>query len=346
MLHLVATNNGHHFSSLRLWRRCSGLLVLLLCCLSAPVLAQRADCVPRISTVRPVPAAVSGELSIATQNLERLFDDEAGGRGEVVTSEHYRQKLGQLAAQVIEVLRSPDVLAVQEAENIKVLEDLATEIAARKGAAYRAFLLEGNDFGGIDVGFLLRRDIDVLSVDALLRQRRLDRSALFDRPPLRLRLRTAAGAELEIINVHLKSLRGTDDAAVAEKTARKRQRQADVLGEWLTAELALYPQKAMVVLGDFNATPEGLGGVDVLGLLQASGMQDVDERLPQAERYSYVHECHGEALDHVLVSPALLPAVNAVAVSRGNAGARKQAGAPAALRSADHDGLVLYLRLP
>lgn len=322
------------------------MLVLLLCCVSAPLQAAEkgAHCAPQISAVRPVPLAPSGEFTIATQNLQRFFDDEAGGRGDVVSSDKYRKKLQQLAAQVTDVLQSPDVLAVQEAENLKVLEDLAAAITVRSGPAYAAVLLEGNDYGGIDVGFLLRRDIALLQVDALLKTRRLDRAALFDRPPLRLRLKLTSGRELDVINVHLKSLRGSEAEIVAKKTARKRQRQAEVLAEWLTAELAKYPQKAMVLLGDFNATPDILGGVDVLGAMRASGLADVDERLPEHERYSYIHDCRGEALDHVLVSPALLPVVSAVAVSRGNTGVRRKAAAHEALRSADHDGLVLYLR--
>lgn len=325
------------------------MLLLLLCCFSAPLSAResaREDtgrCASLVKAVRPVPVAASDEFTVATQNLQRFFDDERGGRGDIVSPEEYRKKLGQLAAQVHQVLRSPDVLAVQEAENIRVLEDLAAAIKADGGPAYKALLLEGNDYGGIDVGFLLRADIKVLHVEALLKQRRLDRAALFDRPPLRLQLKLASGQALDVINVHLKSLRGSDDEAVAKKTARKRLRQAEALGEWLTAELAMRPQTALVLLGDLNATPEVAGGVDVLGMLQASGLQDVDERLPAGERYSYIHDCRAQALDHVMVSPALLPAVSRVAVSRGNAGVHRKANAHEALRSSDHDGLVLYL---
>lgn len=337
----------HAFFSLRGKKQRGLLLVLLLCCVSAPktwAADTAAVCTPPVKAVRPVPPAQADEFTIATQNLQRFFDDEPGGRGDVVSAEKYRQKREQLAAQVVDVLRSPDVLAVQEAENLKVLQDLAMTIRARKGPDYKAVLLEGNDYGGIDVGFLLRRDIEVLKVEALLKTRKLDRHALFDRPPLRLRLRMASGSELDIINVHLKSLRGSDDDKQAEKIARKRQRQAEVLAEWLSAELAMRPQTALVLLGDLNATPDAAGGVDVLGMVQASGLTDVDERLPAGERYSYIHDCRGEALDHVLASKTIVPAVQRVAVSRGNAGVARRATVHEALRSADHDGLVLYLR--
>ncbi|HEX6591929.1 MAG TPA: endonuclease/exonuclease/phosphatase family protein [Moraxellaceae bacterium] len=295
-----------------------------------------------MNAVRPVPVAKPDEFSIATQNLGRLFDDEAGGRGEVAATADYRRKLEQLASQVLQALNSPHVLAVQEAENIRVLQGLAALVKQRNGPAYRAVLIEGNDYGGIDVGFLLRDDIELLDVQALMAKKRLDRAPLFDRPPLLLQIKVQ-GRALDIVNVHLKSLRGTEDAEVAKKTNRKRLRQADALGQWLATRTTATP---LVLLGDFNATPEAPDGVDVLAQVRAAGLVDVDERLPAAERYSYVHDCRGQALDHVWVSPALLPAVRGVAASRGNAGARlPREGATAAQRSSDHDGLVLYLRL-
>lgn len=327
------------FSSLTAARSAVCLLVLLLCCVSAPAAAQ---CAPQVNAVRPVPVARPDEFSIATQNLGRLFDDEAGGRGDVVAPADYQRKLEQLAAQVLQVLNSPQVLAVQEAENIKVLQDLAAVIQQRKGPAYRAVLMEGNDYGGIDVGFLLRDDIEVKDVQALMARKRLDRGPLFDRPPLLLQIKVQ-GRVLDIVNVHLKSLRGTEDVEVARKTNRKRLRQAEALGQWLATRTTATP---LVLLGDFNATPEAPDGVDVLAQVRAHGLVDVDERLPAAERYSYVHDCRGEDLDHVWVSPALLPAVQGIAASRGNAGARlPREGAAGAQRSSDHDGLVLYLRL-
>ncbi len=306
--------------------------------------AREAACTPAVAAMRPVPLAAVHEFTIATQNLQRFFDDEPGGRGAVLSTPAYQRKLAKLAAQVMQVLHEPDVLAVQEAENLKVLDDLAAAITARGGRHYQALLLEGHDYGGMNLGFLLPQDAGVMKVEALLTQRKLGRHALFDRPPLHLELLMDDGAALHIINLHLKSLRGSDDDAVAAKTARKRQRQAEVLAEWLGAELAMHPQERLVLLGDFNATLDALGGVDVLGRIKASGLADVDENLPPAERYSYVHDCHGEALDHVLVSPGLLPAVSRIAVSRGNAGVNRRAQAHEALRSADHDGLVLYLR--
>jgi predicted extracellular nuclease len=327
------------------------LLFFLLYCLCSPLaLARNADCTPRVQALRPVPAAATGELTLATQNMQQLFDDIADGNEKVAPAVEYRQRLTRLSRQVLEVLGAPGVLAVQEVESEKVLADLAAALQAREGGvAYRAVLREGNDHSGIDVGFLVRADWTVLGVEQLLARERLDRARLFDRPPLLLRLRTPAGEELEVINVHLKSLYGSDRSrAESERIARKRRLQANALADWLQRALAAQPQRRLVLLGDFNATPGALGGVDVLARLEATGLKGQVERLPPGERYTYVFRCRGNALDHVLLSAALQPRVERLAVSRGNAGlaGRLRPTGDSPLRSADHDGLVLYLAPP
>ncbi|MFZ5560027.1 MAG: endonuclease/exonuclease/phosphatase family protein [Pseudomonadota bacterium] len=337
--------NGAAVTSLaaRPWR----MLFLLYWLWSASALAA-AQCVPAVPAAAPVPAAARGEVSIATQNLMRLFDDIDDGGAEVLPSPRYRLRLDKLARQVGEVLRFPHVLAVQEAENQKVLAELAHRLAqGGAGPRYQVALLEGHDRGGIDVGFLVRADWKILKVEQLLARTRLDRRFLFDRPPLLLRLQTPQGP-LDLVNVHLKSLRGSDRRAEAKRIARKRQRQAEALAGWVRARRPAGAGQAappLVVLGDFNAAPEVLGGVDVLGILQSAGLRSLHSRLPAGARWTYVYKCRGQALDHVLVSPELLPAVRRFAVSRGNAGVawrhEREAGTP--LRSADHDAVVLYL---
>lgn len=324
------------------------LLLALALLAAAPLASARGpDCPYRTREVRPVPAPAPGELTVATQNLKRLFDAVDDGAGEVVAPDDYRLRLVRLAAQVDEVLHRPAVIAVQEAEHEKALGDLATALRVRTGQDWRPVLREGQDPGGIDVGFLVRADWQVLQVEQLLAREKLDRHPLFDRPPLRLRLRAPGGQELELVNVHLKSLYGSDRGDREERRiARKRARQAELLAAWLKAALAAQPGRRLVVLGDFNATPDARGGVDVLGIVQGAGLRALDGRLPEDERYTYVWRCDPEALDHVLVSPALLPAVSRLAVSRGNAGAAPARDTPpdSPLASSDHDALVLYLR--
>lgn len=325
---------------------CSLAVLLLLASLVLPGMSQaRSSCPHRIDTVRPVPAALTGQLAVATQNLHRLFDDVDDGGGPVLATAAYQRQLQQLSRQIDEVLQRPAVIAVQEVEHEKALADLAAALLRRTGEAWTPVLREGADPGGIDVGFLVRSDWRVLAVEPLLVREKLDRLPLFDRPPLRVLLRAPGGLELELINVHLKSLLGSNGPKAA-RVARKRQRQAEALAGWVRQALAARPARRLLVLGDFNATPDARGGVDVLGIIAAAGLHNLLPRLPDAERYTYLYRCEPEALDHILVASALLPAVADLAVSRGNAGAApgRQTPADSPLGSSDHDGLVLYLR--
>lgn len=337
--------------------RCRRLgLLCWLCCVPLFAAAD-ARCTPAVPALRPVPVAAADEITVATQNLMRFFDDVDDGGAEAVTTPLYRLRLDKLARQVRDVLRHPDVLAVQEAENQKVLADLAAVLAQRgSGHRYQVALLEGHDRGGIDVGFLVRADWKIRKVEQLLARSRQDRAFLFDRPPLLLRLDTPRGA-LDLVNVHLKSLRGSDDRREAKRIARKRRRQAEALAGWLRLRLSDRSAPPLLVLGDFNAaarsapqaaratTPAG-DDVDVLGILEHAGLRRLDDRLAPGERWTYAYRCRAEALDHILASPGLVPDARRLAVSRGNAGvpARRAHEAGSAWRSSDHDGLVLYLK--
>lgn len=260
------------------------IAVLLLCAIPSVYAGQPRCERPRLYEARPVHAAATGEVAIATQNLWRLFDDVDDGVGEVVASTVYWQRLDKWATQITAVLRTPTVLAVQEAENISVLQALAERIAAAGGPVYQAVLLEGFDQGGIDVGYLVAAEWKVVQVRALLTEKKNGPQPLFDRPPLHMRLLGPRGQKLELINLHLKSLRGSERPDKAEAVRRKRMAQTQSLAAWLRDYLHQNPQAPLVLLGDFNATPEVLGNVDVLGEMQSAGLRLLTTRLPEEER--------------------------------------------------------------
>ncbi|MFN3586823.1 MAG: endonuclease/exonuclease/phosphatase family protein [Moraxellaceae bacterium] len=322
-----------------------GLLGLVLV-MSGVVAEARAPACdrPRLKAAVAVPRAASGEVAIATQNLWNLFDDQDNGPGELLSAANYQRKLGKWSAQLREVLAAPAIVAVQEAENEAVLAALAARVAAEGGPRYQPYLVDGPDSRGIDVGYLVAAPWRVTRMTPLLTTRRRGPTPLFDRPPLLLEVARPDGQRLELVNVHLKSLNGSRQRPEAVRA--KRSQQAAALAEWVRAHLAASPGAPLLLLGDFNATPEGLGDVDLLGALTASGLTLLTTRLPPAERYSYVFACRPEAIDHVLVAPALLPVVSRLAVSRGNAdGHPRHETAPGPVRASDHDGLVVFLRL-
>ncbi|MFQ5459544.1 MAG: hypothetical protein ACE5EL_02000, partial [Anaerolineae bacterium] len=94
----------------------------------------------------PAPA---GALRVATYNLENLFDDvnEPGKSDPVASPAEYRAALGRRARSIASALGGVDILAVQEVENLGVLEDLAAE-APLAAADLGAVLIDGPDARG------------------------------------------------------------------------------------------------------------------------------------------------------------------------------------------------------
>ncbi len=188
-------------------------------------------------------APAPGEVTVAAYNLERFFDtvDEPGIGEPVLTSDWYQARLTKASLHVRNFLHAPDVLGVVEVENLSTLQALAARISADALAAaqpdpmYAAYLSEGNDIGGIDVGFLVKTRpalgtvARVEVVDVVQEGKTTtwidpsDGSAklLNDRPPLRLRAvvnhPNGSSFALTAVVVHQRSLNG-----ISSTDARRR----------------------------------------------------------------------------------------------------------------------------
>ncbi len=113
-------------------------------------------------------------------------------RGAGGTVLNYADKLGKVSAYVRGVLGSPDVIGVQEVDRLSTLQDLAARIHTDGGPIYDAALLEGDDPGDIDVGFLTRQGrIAAVTVQQFYKGNLWNdpngSDILHDRPPLLLR---------------------------------------------------------------------------------------------------------------------------------------------------------------
>jgi predicted extracellular nuclease len=321
--------------------------------------------------VVPVRARGTGEFTVGSQNVLRLFDtvDDPAIDDPVPTAEAYARSLAKLSLHVRQALASPDVLAVQEAENLGVLQDLVTRILLDDpSVVYAPHLLEGNDIGGIDVGFLVRDTVRVDSIeqfgkDDIFSFPGVDPFPLNDRPPLVLRgayVGDGALFPITVINVHQRSLSGIDGADGARVRA-KRHEQARRLSQFIDGLQDADPGLNLVVIGDFNAFEFTDGYVDVMGqvtgnpdpagaLLPATDEVSLDLRnqtlnMQPGQRYSFVFDGTAQSLDHAITSRSLDAWVRGAEHSRGNADAPFAfANDPTtSLRSSDHDGTVLFL---
>ena len=327
-----------------------------------------------VGTIEPAPvrARAAGELTVASQNLFRLFDtvnDPACG-DTVSTPQQLANRLAKFSLQVREVLGSPDVLAVSEVENLSTLQALALKIHADDpSVSYTAYLEEGNDIGCIDVGFLVRDTVQVDSIEQFGKDDTFEVNGttflLNDRPPLVLAgsyIGNGAPFPITVIAVHQRSLSGIDGTSTnAGRVREKRHQQALRLSQFIQQLQTATPGLRLIAVGDFNAFEFTDGYVDVMG--QVTGNPDPAGALipatdevnpdltnqtftePADQRYSFVFDGSAQALDHGVTSQGLAPFLRGAEHSRGNADApfAFDADPTTPLRSADHDGLVLFI---
>lgn len=319
----------------------------------------------------PVRDRQGRELTVATQNLHQFVDtiDDPGTDEVVVNPVQYATKLTKLSRHIREVLKAPDVLIVQEAEKLAVLQDLAERIAQDDASVrYQPYLMEGDDIGGIDIGVMVRDRVVVNSVeqfgkgDTFVYQGQT--FLLHDRPPLVVRAYVPGPDRpffpLTIIGIHNRSLSGIDGPD-GGRIREKRHQQALRTSRFIQTLQTETPGLHLVVAGDFNAYQFTDGYVDVLGQMTgrpdpAGAMipatdeiePDLDNQvlaLPAIERYSFVFDGSAQALDHLLTSQALSARVTAVQFGRGNADAPRawEEQPSTTLRTSDHDGLVVHI---
>jgi len=332
----------------------------------------------------------ANEFTVASYNLERFYDDvnDADVDDSVASATAYQKRLQKASLGIRDFLHAPDVLVAIEIEKLAVLQALAARINADAVAAgqpdpqYVAYLEEGNDVGGIDVGFLVKTAatgfaprVEVVSVaqvgkDATWVQPDGTAGTLNDRPPLVLdavvHYADGRAFPVTVVGVHQRSLIGAElDDAGADRVRRKRQRQAEFLAEYLQQRQAESPSTRMAVLGDFNAFAFNDGLTDVMGVtagtpasdgetvVPGDGIDLVDpdllnlgELAPPSERYSFVFDGNAQTLDHVLVNEELVVTTRTASIDHARINAdfadSKRADATIVTRTADHDPVIAY----
>ena len=193
-----------------------------------------------------------------------------------------------------------DVVAFQEVEN--------EAIARRVFKGYQICLAPGQ--GLQHVGFAIRTRLPhrcLPPIDALALGGRL-------RPAAQLQLFPGSAQTVTLLAVHLKSgcadlERNSDIAA-----CRQLSRQSRMLGEWI--KVMLGANQRFIVLGDFNRT--GPDDDDPFWqTLQAVGTTQL-RSATSAEpfRNCHVGQPFSSYIDHLLLSPALLPQLVAGSVRR------------------------------
>jgi predicted extracellular nuclease len=337
-----------------------------------------------IVSATPVPIPASDEFTVGSFNMERFFDttNDPGISDVALTPAAFANRLNKASLAIRNVMRSPDILGVEEMENLTTLQAVATKVngdAVTAGGAdpgYQAYLVEGNDVGGIDVGFLVKSfRVSVVDVTQYNKDETYINpndglpELLNDRPSLILRATVARSSgpafPITVIVNHLRSLSGVDDPVDGNRVRTKRRAQAESLANLIQARQTADPAENVISIGDYNAFQVNDGYVDVIGTIKGTptpatdvvlassdlvnpDVTDLLDLLPADQRYSYVFDGIAQVLDHELVNAALLPRISRIVYARNGADFpetyRNDANRPE--RISDHDMAVAYVRFP
>ncbi|MEU9884553.1 endonuclease/exonuclease/phosphatase family protein [Sphaerisporangium sp. NPDC051011] len=241
-----------------------------------------------------VPQATPGQVRVVSFNVLNYFPVGVELDLSPVGQAEYDEKKARLADAIDRLLKRPDIVAVQEVYNLAVLRDLAATLGG-----YTAYLLEGNDSRGIDVGYLVKDGVQVANL------RQFDRTTpgcddsglAYDRPPLALDVKVY-GREFTIVNNHFKSKGGAGASGACQLQQANRLR-----GQVASLEAA---GRQVIVLGDLNQfeteTP-------LAALQTGTSLTNLWGSAPAEFRYSSQYQGVLQTLDHVLVTDGLDSAV-------------------------------------
>ncbi len=346
--------------------------------------ARNPPTVENIKGFVPVSAAGPREVTIGCFNIKDFFDDETNSKNvekeAVLPKEIFQNRLNKVSLAIRNVLQMPDVLGIEEAESLKVLQKVADKINADAVAAgkpdpkYVAYLEEGNDMRGIDVGFLVKSTkVKVVETKQLAKDEKLDTPAagadakLFDRTPLLLRAEVADETTQKtfaftVIVIHLKSYIGVDSPKDGDRVRNKRRLEAEWLANFVQERQKANPTERLILGGDFNAFQFSDGYNDLIGILKGkpdpnvlapskavfdTGLIDLVERIDPKNRYSYVFDGSAQAIDHILINKPVRERVLKFGFARVDADfPLVWANDPARPeRVSDHDAPVVFLSL-
>ncbi len=249
------------------------------------------------------PTPLPDEVTIASANLQRFFDtaNDPDTSDPVLTPAAFENRLNKVSRLIRDVLKSPDIVGVEEVENLATLHAIAARVnddAVAAGGAnpgYTAYLEEGNDVGGIDVGFLVKGSR--VTVDSVTQyghdETYIDPATslpfmvtcsppdpnpcpdnLNDRPPLVLKgsVGHSGGNSTFAVTVivnHLRSLSGIDGTD-GYRIRHKRRAQAEFLASLIQSLQSADPDARIVSVGDYNAFQFNDGYVDGIGTIKGT----------------------------------------------------------------------------
>jgi predicted extracellular nuclease len=333
---------------------------------------------------QPLSQISERQFSLVGMNLENFFDDEDDPKmkEDIVTSEAFQNRMKKISMAIRDYMRFPDAIGTIEVENLAVLKKLADKINAdavadkQTNPKYEAYLIDGNDGRGIDVGFLVKStrvkvvDVTQIGKDEKFKTPDGKDENLHDRPPLMLQAtiddaKTGKPFAFTVVVNHLKSFLGVDDPKDGGARVRlKREMQAEFLAKMLNERQKLNPNERIVLLGDFNAYQFNDGIGDIIGTIKGTpapkdqvltasddlvnpDLIDLVDLIKPEQCYSYSFDGNAQDIDHMIVTQAMKKHLAGYGFVRFNADFPEiyRNDANRVERFSDHDAAIGFFNL-
>jgi predicted extracellular nuclease len=297
-----------------------------------------------------LPVKGAGQFRVASFNVENLFPVGGALDGGIVTQAEFDAKVGRLSDAIGDLLQAPDVLAIEEIgdnqhngqtgtiDSLGTLQLLAAKLAADGYGTYTAHVLEGNDNRGIDVGFLVKSTVTI--VTPATQRGGLTAAGtcsdvsgrLFDRPPLFIEVDFGPGiGNTWLVANHFSSKAAPDSCREAQAT-------------WLRGEVDTLENAGaqVIVMGDLNAF-EDEGALTILGDPTVTSLTNLWSRVPGELAYSFQFNGVLQTLDHALITDQLENNLAGFTYAHISNDYADRHGASDGHKSSDHDSAVLTL---
>lgn len=288
-----------------------------------------------------------GDTVVTTFNVGSLFEAEDDD-----DLEDLEIQLTKLALAIEIELDLPEIIVVQEADTEAVLQQLGDRVNANTGASYVASSLDSCNGDFFDVGFLWDADRVMLEDYYLIGSATDWPFCPRYRQPLVGEF-DVEGKALTIVGNHFNSKSPDDpifgvNQPMQRPSEERRKAQALEVRAFVNSILDAHPDAMVMVAGDLNDfefSEPNEGADNPIAILEGFGdevpLYNLLLEEKAAERFTFGFEGNSEALDHMLVSPALWARTQAADVLHFNVGFASSLAEDDStpLRASDHDPL-------
>lgn len=268
------------------------------------------------------------QLVIMTYNVENLFVTEIDRTTGIDNKEASKKKkkpapkaegeneikspesLDGVAKAIKDV--NPDIIIAEEVDNLHALETLNV---TRLNGEYECFLIEGNDQRGIDVGFMVKKDLPLIVEEETHKDFMWmdpvsgDKVKIFSRDLPNLNIRTHADEDPVIIifGNHAKSKR---DRAGDKESNKFREAQYEAAANIISSYEKQYPKAHIIMAGDFNTDLQKSNEVKPVKAILHDAFDVAQKTLSPKERITHSLHLNGQPvaysqLDGLLVSDSM-----------------------------------------